>query len=99
MAKTSHLFIKGPISYDWIKLATSLGKSPGLVGWGLWLYKGLNGSNEFKIDHKLCELNTLSRQVRQKGLRKLEMAGLIKLHQPKGEYPYVTILFPDKIET
>ena len=99
MSKTRNLFIKGPIPYDWITIATSLGKSPGLVGLGLWFYKGLNNSYTFKIDHRLDDLCSISRQTRQDSLRKLDQAGLIKLSQPLGAYPYIQILLPSELET
>jgi hypothetical protein len=99
MSKTRNLFIKGPIPYDWITIATSLGKSPGLVGLGLWFYKGLNNSYTFKIDHKLDDLCSISRQTRQDSLRKLDKAGLIKLTQPLGAYPHIQILLPSELET
>lgn len=90
----SRLFLKGPIPFDWLQKANSLGGSTGIVATGLWFYVGLSGSKSFKIDSKLDRFTGVSRQTRQSALQKLEAAGLIKHWNHHGRYPLVEVLTP-----
>lgn len=92
LMRTSKLFLKGPIPFDWLKKANALGGSTGIVATGLWLYVGLNGSKRFKVDSKLDQFAGVARQTRQNALQKLERAGLIELGQHHGAYPFVEVL-------
>ena len=90
--RTSKLFIKGPIPFEWLSRANAIGGSTGIVATGLWLYVGLNGSKYFKVDRKLDQFAGVSRQTRQQALHKLESAGLIKLTEHHGAYPVVEVI-------
>jgi hypothetical protein len=90
--KTARLFLKGPIPFTWLQRANSLGGSTGIVATGLWFYVGINSSKYFKIDSKLDQFTGVTRQTRQQALQKLEIAGLVKIRNPKGSYPCVEIL-------
>lgn len=92
LMRTSKLFLKGPIPFDWLKKANALGGSTGIVATGLWLYVGINGSRRFKVDSKLDQFAGVARQTRQNALQKLERAGLIELSQRHGAYPFVKVL-------
>lgn len=92
LQRSSKLFIKGPIPFNWLKKANALGGSTGIVAVGLWLYVGLNNSKHFKIDRKLDQLAGVTRQTRQNALQKLQHAGLVKLSQHHGAYPFVEVL-------
>lgn len=89
---TSRLFIKGPIPFNWLQKANSLGGSTGIVGIGLWFYVGINGSKYFKVDSKLDRFTGVSRQTRQSALQRLQSAGLIKYWNRHGGYPLVEVL-------
>ena len=91
-SKTTRLFLKGPIPFTWLQKANSLGGSTGIVATGLWFYVGINSSKYFKVDSKLDKFTGVTRQTRQHALQKLEIAGLVKISNPKGSYPYVEIL-------
>jgi hypothetical protein len=91
-SKTARLFLKGPIPFTWLQKANSLGGSTGIVATGLWFYVGINSSKYFKVDSKLDQFTGVTRQTRQHALQKLEIAGLVKISNPKGSYPYVEIL-------
>ena len=90
--KTSQLFLKGPIPFDWLKKANALGGSTGIVATVLWLYVGLNNSKRFKVDSKLDHFSGVARQTRQNALQKLQRAGLVELGQKHGAYPIVEII-------
>ena len=90
--RPSKLFIKGPIPFEWLSRANALGGSTGIVATGLWLYVGLNGSKYFKVDSKLDQFAGVTRQTRQHALHKLQGAGLIKLKEHHGAYPFVEVI-------
>ena len=87
-----HLFTKGPIPYWWSYRANQLGIATGLIAQCLWFYVGINGSYTFKLDGNINLLSGISRQSRQRCLKRLHDAGLIKLALLRGAYPIVTIL-------
>jgi hypothetical protein len=87
-----HLFIKGPIPYFWSYRANQLGNATGVIAQCLWFYVGINSSYTFKLDHNIDFLSGISRQTRQKCLKRLQDAGLIQLDLPRGAYPIVTLL-------
>jgi hypothetical protein len=90
--KTSKLFIKGPIPFEWLQNANALGGSTGIVAMGLWFYVGLNQSKRFKIDSKLDAFTGITRQSRQHALSKLQYAGLIRYQNHHGAYPTVMVI-------
>ena len=87
-----HLFTKGPIPYCWSYRANQLGAATGVIAQCLWFYVGINSSYTFKLDHNIDLLSGISRQSRQKCLKRLHDAGLIKLVLLRGAYPIVSIL-------
>ncbi len=92
MTIKAHLFIRGPIPLLWIQQANAIGHATGVGGVALWFYVGLNGGRRtFKLDSKFEALTRISRQTRQKCLRRLSEAGLICLQSSPGCYPEVTI--------
>jgi hypothetical protein len=90
--RTARLFLKGPIPFTWLQKANALGGSTGIVATGLWFYVGINNSKYFKVDSKLDQFTGITRQTRQHALQKMKYAGLIKIRNPQGSYPYVEIL-------
>jgi len=87
-----HLFTKGPIPYWWSYRANQLGPATGVIAQSLWFYVGINGSYTVKLDRNIDLLSGISRQSRQKCLKRLHDAGLIKLVLLRGAYPIVSIL-------
>jgi hypothetical protein len=92
LLRTSKLFLKGPIPFDWLKVANSLGGSTGIIATGLWLYVGLTNSKRFKIDSKLDQFAGVTRQTRQNALQKLQQAGLVQIIQSHGAYPFIEVI-------
>jgi hypothetical protein len=90
--RTSKLFLKGPIPFEWLRKANALGGSTGIVATGLWLYVGLNSCKRFKVDSKLDQFAGVTRQTRQHALHKLKYAGLIKLTEHHGAYPFIEVI-------
>jgi hypothetical protein len=92
LPRTARLFLKGPIPFAWLQRANALGGSTGIVAMGLWFYVGINNSKYFKVDSKLDQFTGITRQTRQHALQKMKYAGLIKIRNPRGSYPYIEIL-------
>lgn len=87
-----HLFTKGPIPFLWSRRANQLGTATGVIAQSLWFYVGITGSYTVKLDHNIDLLSGITRQSRQRCLKRLHDAGLIKLSLLKGAYPIVTLL-------
>jgi DNA-binding transcriptional ArsR family regulator len=89
MKNLEHKFIKGPVWCDWLAKASKVGVSPGLVGNALWFYVGVNNAQKFKIDSRVKEITSLSRQTISTSLKQLEKAGLISIYPARGSYPTI----------
>ncbi|MBU3594310.1 hypothetical protein ICN42_09405 [Polynucleobacter sp. 71A-WALBACH] len=87
-----HLFTKGPIPYWWSYRANQLGTATGVIAQSLWFYVGINGSYTVKLDRNIDLLSGITRQSRQRCLKRLHDAGLIELSLLRGAYPIVTLL-------
>jgi hypothetical protein len=90
--QTNRLFIKGPIPFGWLRRANAIGGTTGIVATSLWFYVGLNGAKTFKVDGRLDQLSGLSRQTRDKCLKRLHTHKLLRLSPHHGSYPWVQIL-------
>ena len=95
------LFIKGPIPLWWLTIANRSGGCTSAVAILLWFYDGMNEGQPFKLTWRLDEVTGISRQARQRALRKLEGAGLIQLTIRHGASPIVRIIkdFKDEYES
>lgn len=91
MNNLDHKFIKGPVWCDWLTKASKVGICPGLVGYALWFYVGVNNSQKFKIDSMMKIITGLSRQTISASLKRLEKAGLISIYPKIGSYPTIHI--------
>ena len=94
-------FIKGPIPLSWLIKANRLGGCTSAVAVTLWFYDGIHHGEPFHLTWRLDDVTGISRQARQRALRKLEGAGLIQLTIRHGASPIVRIIkdFKDEDET
>jgi hypothetical protein len=90
--QTNRLFIKGPIPFGWLRRANAIGGTTGIVATSLWFYVGLNGAKTFKVDGRLDQLCGLSRQTRDKCLKRLHTHRLLRLSPHHGSFPWIQIL-------
>ena len=93
-------FIKGSIPLSWLIKANRLGGCTSAVATTLWFYDGINHGEPFHLTWRLDDVTGVSRQARQRALRKLEGAGLIQLTIRYGASPIVRIIkdFKDEDE-
>jgi hypothetical protein len=69
-----------------------LGVKALLVGLALWHIKGLRKSDTFKVSNLMLADWGILPDAKQRALRALERAGLIKVERPRRRSPVVTLL-------
>lgn len=78
-------FISGPIPLDWLLKAQAQGHAAFYVGVFLWYFCGMNGRREcFRVGIPDLMLGTISRKTVQRGIKRLQSAGLISRSTKKG---------------
>ncbi len=87
------LFLRGPIPLEWLaEAATFPGKTLN-VALALWWIYGMTKGKPFQLTGgALMHLN-VERGAANRGLARLEEAGLIQVDRKPGQRPTVTILF------
>jgi len=85
-------FIKGPISLEWLVIASKLPGKSLQISMALWFLKGVTKKNTVKLSGKLVRSFGVSRSTLYRGLAEMENAGLITIQRHKGQSPMVTIL-------
>ncbi len=88
----SKLFVKGPISYLWLKEVSLLQGKVIHVAIVLCFLKGVTKSNTFKLQPKRFKEFGVSKTSYLSALKKLEQAKLISITKKPGNTHIVTIL-------
>ena len=90
--RSNRLFLKGPISWNWLCAAA---RQPGRalqVALAIRLWVGIKKSNRVQLStSKLIELG-MNRHAVYRGLRALENAGLVTVVRHTGRVPWVTVV-------
>jgi hypothetical protein len=91
------LFLKGPVSIDWIAQASALGKAATSVGLECWYRAGLAGSLVFRLNlSRLAVAPKLARSSARHGLQSLEGSDLVSVARPVGQRVLVAIKVPPR---
>ena len=77
-------FIKGPIPWKWLSLASLEGGKCLAVGVCIWFLSGLKKSNQVKIPTSALEQMGVSRFSYYRAIRKLEAKGLVSVTRRLG---------------
>ena len=85
-------FITGPIDVPWVCSASRLGVKALLVGLALWHLKGLRKADTFVVSNLMVRDWSIEPDAKRRGLRALEMAGLIRVQRRGKRSPLVTIV-------
>jgi hypothetical protein len=85
-------FIAGPIDVAWVCQASRLGVKALLVGLALWHLKGLRKAATFTVSNLMVRDWSIEPDAKRRGLRSLEMAGLIRVQRRGKRSPLVTIV-------
>jgi len=85
------MFLKGPISWEWLSIAGKLSGKALHVAIVLWLIFGLTKSETVKIQHKLLDDLGVSRKSYYNAIRHLQEAGLISVEKRRGARHEITL--------
>lgn len=85
-------FLKGPIPLKWLQKAAPLKGKALAISMCLWFLKGVSRSDTVKVSYKLLNKFKVSRESAYRGLKSLEIEGLISVERHLGRSPVVTIL-------
>ena len=89
-------YIKGPISLEWIRQAGRLpGKAAVLVALAIWFRLGVERSSSAVVSTQWATRMGLSRRNCHRGLRQLEIAGLVSVRRRQGKPPIITVIDVD----
>ena len=85
-------FLKGPIPLEWLTTASRLHGKAINVSLALWYMKGLTKNDTVSLSGTVLKDFGVSRQAMYRGLKKLELVGLVSVSRHIGRCPKVTIL-------
>lgn len=85
-------FLKGPIPLHWWCLAASLPGKTLTIGSALWFKAGVTKKRTVHLTGKLLAKFGVGRKAGYRGLKRLELAGLVSVKRHVGRCPVVTIL-------
>jgi hypothetical protein len=85
-------FIAGPIDVDWVCRASRIGVKALLVGLALWHLKGLRKADTFIVSNLMLRDWGILPDAKWRALRKLEVAGLIRIERRGKRSPQVTLV-------
>ncbi len=89
-------FVRGPIPYDWLRLALNAGGKAGHLAWAIWWLAGIEQSNPLKLTKQvLCRFH-ISTRTASRLLLDFEQAGLVEVDRKRGRGPIVTLLTPKR---
>ena len=85
-------FIKGPVPLSWLLKAANLGKCALIVGLAFWYMDGMRRQQAFKMGRgDLGRLLGASRWTILRGIRRLEIEGLIFVLREPGKKMIITL--------
>ena len=91
-------YVRGSIPLGWVKKACSIGNgSVAKAAWALWYLCGVKGTYSLKFGNKDAREFGLTRHAKNRSLKMMENASLIRLNSLPGQLYTVEILI-DKDE-
>lgn len=90
--KPGELFLRGPISWEWLCLAARQSGKALHVAIAIWLLVGIKKSPRVKLSSKFLRMLGVGRHSAYRGLTKLRDVNLIKVERHRGRLPIVTVL-------
>jgi hypothetical protein len=84
-------FLKGPIPWNWLSRAALLPGRALAVALVLWRDAGMRRCRRVPFRLRAAAGLGISRSAARRGLRALEVAGLVTVERPPGLYPQVTL--------
>jgi hypothetical protein len=88
-------FIKGPIPFEWMRIASRCGGRGTDVGLLLWYAAGWQRKNPVKLTASISKQLGVHPKTVKRVLVKMEQCGLIEAEFHRGRSPLVTLLRPE----
>jgi hypothetical protein len=88
------MFVRGPIPFDWLRLALAIGGKAGNLAWAIWWRAGIEQQNPIKLTVRTLRDFHVSPRTARRLLLDFEKAGLLQLDRKRGRGPLVTLLDP-----
>ena len=85
-------FLKGPISWRWLRTASVLPGKSLHVALALWHLSGLRSSKTVKLSRDVLLGLGVAPDAAARGLLRLEGVGLVKVARHRGRLPVVTLV-------
>jgi hypothetical protein len=89
--KPTEYFLRGPIPLWWLERAAALPGKVCALGQIIWWFHGMNPDQPIKVTRKALERFSISEDAYRDGLKRLELAGLIRVTRPKGQRALIQI--------
>jgi DNA-binding transcriptional ArsR family regulator len=89
--RQGELFLKGPVPWNWLQVASQLPGKALAVGLTVWHLAGLQSKNTVRLAPSKTRSLGLSPRVARRGLRALEDAGLVSVGRHPGRSPDVSL--------
>lgn len=89
--KSGEKFLKGPIPWDWVSMASKLPGKALHVANALWFIAGIKNCRTIALSGKVLRGMGVKRNAAYRGLTALEASGLVSVIKYSGRCPVVTI--------
>jgi hypothetical protein len=87
-------FVRGPVPYDWLRVALSFGGKAGNLAWALWWLVGIERVNPVRLTARVLRDFSISTRASRRLLVDFERAGLLRVDRQRGRGPVVEIVKP-----
>lgn len=94
--KSGERFVRGPIPWQWLRLALSIEGKSGNLAFALWYLAGLTKANPIRLTSKILTEFGVSSKTATRLLLAFKAKGLVDVDRQRGRGPDVTILDPCK---
>jgi len=87
-------FVRGPIPYEWLRVALAAGGKAGNLAWAIWWLAGMQQSNPIKLTGRVLRDFNISTRAARRLLVDFERDDLVEVDRQRGRGPIVTLLTP-----
>jgi hypothetical protein len=85
-------FVRGPIPYDWLRVALSFGGKAGNLVFAIWWLAGIERGSPIRLTKQVLSDFKISTRTSRRLLVDFERAGLVSVDRHRGRGPLVTLL-------
>jgi len=85
-------FVRGPVPYEWLRVALSVGGKAGNLSWAMWWLAGMERTNPIKLTRRVLSDFNISPRSARRLLIAFERAGLVEVDRKRGRGPIVALI-------